>query len=155
MPKKRSLKMFKNILVPTDGSKLSKKAAKKAVALAKATGTRMTAFHVAPAYHFELHEDYVPRRFMFQKDYLAKARIVARRHLGAVKKMAESAGVQCAGCYATSDFPADAIVKAAKKYKCDGIVMGSHGRGRISGLFLGSVTQKVLASSKIPVVVVR
>jgi len=147
--------MFRNILVPTDGSKLSRNAAKKAVALAKSTGARMTAFHVAPAYHFELHEDYVSRNFMFQKDYLANVKVVARRHLDAVKTLAESAGVQCAAFYATSDFPGDAIVKAAKKYKCDAIVMGSHGRGRISGLFLGSVTQKVLASSKIPVVVVR
>jgi len=147
--------MFKNILVPTDGSALSKNAAKKAVVLAKATGARITAFHVAPAYHFELHEDYVPRDFMFQKDFLARAKTVAQRHLDAVKKIADSAGVRCEAFHAVSDFAADAIVKAARKYKCDGIVMGSHGRGRLSGLFLGSVTQKVLASSKIPVVIVR
>lgn len=147
--------MFKNILVPTDGSPLSKNAAKKAVALAKATGARITAFHVAPAYHYELHEDYVPRDFMFQKDYLAKVKTVARRHLDVIRKIADSGGVQCAGFSATSDFAADEIIKAAKKHKCDGIVMGSHGRGRITGLLLGSVTQKVLAAAKIPVVVVR
>jgi len=54
-----------------------------------------------------------------------------------------------------SDFIADAIVKSAKKYRCDAIVMGSHGRHGVGKLLLGSETQKVLVSAKIPVVVSR
>jgi nucleotide-binding universal stress UspA family protein len=51
--------------------------------------------------------------------------------------------------------PAQEILHAADKTKADLIVMGSHGHGAIGSLLLGSVTQKVLASAKVPVLVVR
>ena len=51
--------------------------------------------------------------------------------------------------------PWEAILKAAKKSKCDAIVMASHGRRGISAVLLGSETQKVLTHSKLPVIVVR
>jgi nucleotide-binding universal stress UspA family protein len=51
--------------------------------------------------------------------------------------------------------PAKEILKQADKSKADLIVMGSHGHGAVSTLLLGSVTQKVLASAKVPVLVVR
>lgn len=92
---------------------------------------------------------------MLSPEYAAKAKKVAQRHLDAVRKIAESAGVTFTGQYALSDFPADAIVTAAKKYRCDGIVMGSHGRSGMRRLLLGSQTQKVLASAKVPVVVIH
>jgi len=145
--------MFKNILVPTDGSPLSRSAARKAVALAKATGARITAFHVAPAYKFDGHEDYVSPDLVLPNEYKQRAGKVAQKHLDSIGKLAQSAGIRFAGHYSLSDFPADAIVKAAKKYHCDGIVMGSHGRSGLSRLVLGSETQKVLAGAKIPVVV--
>jgi nucleotide-binding universal stress UspA family protein len=145
--------MFKNILVPTDGSLLSRSAARKAVSLAKATGGRITAFHVAPAYKFDGHEDYFSADIVLPSEYKERASKVAQKHLDAIGKVARAAGVRFAGHYSLSDFPADAIVRAAKKYHCDGIVMGSHGRSGISRLVLGSETQKVLAGTRIPVVV--
>jgi nucleotide-binding universal stress UspA family protein len=145
--------MFKHILVPTDGSLLSRNAAKRAVALAKATGAKITGFHVAPSYKFEVYTDYVPPDFMLPAEYGAKAKKVSERHLEPIRKLAEAAGVPFAGQYAMSDYPADAIVKAVKKYGCDGIVMGSHGRNGIARLLLGSETQKVLVSTRVPVVV--
>ena len=75
--------------------------------------------------------------------------------LGKVEKIAKAGGVSCEGHYATSDFPADAIVKAVKKYKCDGVLMASHGRSGLGKLFLGSETQKVLAGVTVPVVIIR
>jgi len=147
--------MFKNILVPTDGSALSRKAAKHAIALAKVTGAAITGFHVAPSYKFNVYTDYVPPEFMLPAAYAVKARKVAQCHLDAIKKLAESAGVKFTGQYALSDFPADAIVKAATNYRCDSIVIGSHGRGAIGKLFLGSQTQKVLAAAKVPVAVIH
>ncbi|MCJ7838328.1 MAG: universal stress protein, partial [Burkholderiales bacterium] len=53
------------------------------------------------------------------------------------------------------DSPFEAIVDAAKKKKCDLIVMASHGRRGLSALVLGSETHKVLIHSKIPVLVCR
>ena len=46
-------------------------------------------------------------------------------------------------------------MEAARKYRCDLIHMGSHGRRGISGVLMGSQTQKVLTESKIPVLVYR
>ena len=51
--------------------------------------------------------------------------------------------------------PYKGIVAAAKRQKCDAIFMASHGHRGLAGLVLGSVTQKVLAHSKIPVLVFR
>jgi nucleotide-binding universal stress UspA family protein len=148
--------VFKNILVPTDGSEMSRKAAEKAVALAHSVGARVTGFHVAPAYHPQVNDDYyVPREYMSPTQFAAKTKQVAEKHLGAISKAAKAGEVQVESHYINSDFPADAIVAAAKKYKCDAIVMASHGRTGLSHFFLGSQTQKVIASTKLPVVVLR
>jgi len=148
--------VFKNILVPTDGSEMSRKAAEKAVALAHSMGARVTGFHVAPAFHPQVNDDYyVPREHMSPAQFAAKTRQVAEKHLGAISKAANASHVEAESHYVNSDFPADAIVAAAKRYKCDAIVMASHGRTGLSHFFLGSQTQKVIASTKLPVVVLR
>ena len=147
--------MFKHILVPTDGSNLSHTAAQNAVEIAQATGAHITAFHVAPAYKFDLHDDHVPHGYMLPVDYEEQMARTAQHHLNDVKKLALGAGVECDGQYALSDYPAAAIVKAVEKYGCDAIVMGSHGRHGLSALMLGSVTMKVLAQTRRPVLVVR
>ncbi len=147
--------MFKNILVPTDGSALSRKAAKKAAEFAKKMGSRITGFHVAPAYRYNIYADYVPPDFISPQQFAANSKKIAQRHLDVIKKAAAAAGVACGCYYTTSDFPADQIVRAAKKYKCDAIFMASHGRTGLSRLLLGSEATKVLTHTKIPVVVYR
>ena len=147
--------MFKNILVPTDGSTVSHNAARRAVALAKATGAAVTGFHAAPTYDFQFYTDYVPPDFVLPAEYARQAKKVAERHLDRVGRLARAAGVKFIGRHVLSDFPAEAILKAAKAYRCDSIVMGSHGRKGVRRLFLGSQTQKVLAVAKVPVVVVH
>ena len=147
--------MFRNIMVPTDGSALSRKAIKKAVALAKTTGARVTGFHVAPGYNFNVYAEYIPPDFILPRDFEAQAKKVATRHLESIKKECGASGVPCATYHVCSDFPADAIVKAAKKYKCDLIAMASHGRSGLTKLLIGSETQKVLANTSIPVLVLR
>jgi nucleotide-binding universal stress UspA family protein len=56
---------------------------------------------------------------------------------------------------AHSDSPADAIMAAARKHKCDLLVMASHGRRGLKRLLLGSETLHVLTHSGIPVLVLR
>lgn len=147
--------MYKNILVPTDGSTLSQRTIRDAAKLAKKLGATLTGFHVAPTYHIEVYTDYVPPDLITPQQHALSAKKAALRHLDVVKKEASANGVRATGYYVMSDFPADAIVKAAHKYKCDLIYMGSHGRSGLSKLLLGSQTSKVLAHSRIPVLVHR
>jgi nucleotide-binding universal stress UspA family protein len=147
--------MFKNILVPTDGSALSNKAVKKAAMLAARLGARITGFYVAPAYRLNVYAEYVPPDLMLPAEFEAKTKKIAQKYLDVVKKAATGAGVSCTCYHANSDFTADAIVKAAKRYKCDAIVMASHGRSGLGRMLLGSETSKVLSMSKLPVLVLR
>lgn len=147
--------MYKNILVPTDGSALSRRTIRDAAKLAAKLGAKITGFYVAPTYHIEVYTDYVPPDLITPEQHKAAAKRTAARHLEVVSKAAAENGVNFTGDYVLSDSPADAIVKAAHKHKCDLIVMGSHGRSGISKLLLGSQTSKVLTHSRIPVLVHR
>jgi nucleotide-binding universal stress UspA family protein len=72
-----------------------------------------------------------------------------------VKTLAAVAKVRCAVSYVSNDSPYQAIIKAAKEGKCDLIFMASHGRRGITGLLIGSETNKVLTHCKLPVLVYR
>jgi nucleotide-binding universal stress UspA family protein len=147
--------MYRNILVPIDGSPLSRSAAKAAVALAKDQGAKVVGFYVAPAYQPNVYADFVPAAFVSPKEYDEMAKKTAEKYLSAVDKAAAAAGVACTCAHAMSDLPYEEIVKAAQRYKCDLIFMASHGRSGIARLLLGSQTSKVLAHSKVPVLVYR
>lgn len=147
--------MFRHILVPTDGSALSLRAAKKAVAFAKASGARITAFYAGPLYAVQIYGDFVPPDFVTPQEFARHSRRAGERHLAAIEKTAKAAGVSCQTHYVASDSPWEAIIKSAKSKKCDLIFMASHGRRGLSALLLGSETQKVLTHSKLPVLVHR
>jgi nucleotide-binding universal stress UspA family protein len=147
--------MFKSILVPTDGSALSKKAIKKAVQLAREQNAKVVGFHVAPPYRPKVFADYVPPDFISPQQYAANVKKAAARHLDVVRKEAEAAGVPYTGAYATSEYPYMEIVKAARRYRCDLIFMASHGRRGLSRMLLGSETSKVLSHTRVPVLVQR
>ena len=147
--------MYKHLLVPTDGTKLSGKAVDHAIALARAIGARVTAFHATakpslPAY-FE-GAIYDPGS---DRQYAAWAKREADRILGGVVKKAAASGVQCDTIHAVAEAPWEEILASAKKKKCDAIVMASHGRRGLSALVLGSEAQKVLTHGKFPVLIVR
>jgi len=147
--------MYKNILIPTDGSALSRKAAMNGVKLAKSVGAMVTGFYAAPPatpieYRGILPVDYVP-----PEEHARLIEKVVAKYLGFIEKTAKAAGVECKPVHVTSDFPADAIVAAAQRQKCDLIFMASHGRRGLTGLLLGSQTQKVLSHSKVPVLIDR
>jgi nucleotide-binding universal stress UspA family protein len=147
--------MYTNLLVATDGSKHSEKAVVHAIGLAGKLGAKVTAFYAAPDYPEPVYSEGIIYEVMSRKDYAAMAAADAEKVLAKVAKKAGAAGVPCETRHALSRAPWEAILSAAKKNKCDVIVMGSHGRGGLATLFLGSETQKVLAHSKLPVIVAR
>ena len=147
--------MFKNILVATDGSGTSRRAIKRAVQLAKEQKARLTGFYVGPPWQPATYAEFVPPASLSPKQHEASVKKAATRHLGVVKKAAAAAHVRCNTFYVMAEFPYAEIIRAAKRNRCDLIVMGSHGRRGISRLLLGSEVSKVLAHSTLPVLVVR
>jgi nucleotide-binding universal stress UspA family protein len=147
--------MFKNILIPTDGSELSQKAAAKGVALAKSVGAKVTAFFAAPPATPIVYRNHLPVGLAQPGEHEKVIAKMAAKNLDFIERAAAKAGVKCESIHATSDYPEDDILKIAEKKKCDLIVMGTHGQGGLRGVFVGSVTQKVLGKSKVPVMVVR
>lgn len=148
--------MYKHILVPTDGSRLSRKAVTTAVRLAKATGARVTGAYVIPPYVPVVYGEavmYAPPST--RDDYFKALKREGKKALAVLEIEARIAGVKSAGAMIPNAQPWEGILRAAKPRKCDLIVMASHGRRGIAGLLLGSETTKVLTHSKIPVLVCR
>ena len=147
--------MYRHLLIPTDGSTLSERAAAAGVKLAAALGARVTGLFVAPPATPLVFENLLPVDYMTPAEHAGLSERAASRSLAVIEKAAAAAGVPCECVSVTGDFPADAIVQAAKQRKCDLIFMASHGRRGVAALLLGSETQKVLAHSKLPVLVHR
>jgi nucleotide-binding universal stress UspA family protein len=146
--------MFKNILIPTDGSDLSRRAVSFGVELAKLHQSRITGIHVIPDYHLLIAYEgaFDP---VTEERIEEEAKVRAENYLAFVRNSAAGAGVSCDTLCETSDHPYDAILKAAEARKCDLIVMTSHGRKGLAAVLLGSETRKVLTHAKIPVLIVR
>ena len=146
--------MFKNILIPTDGSELSQKAVRMAVDLARLHRARLTGIHVIPDYHLLIAYEgaFDP---ITEERIEEEARSRAESYLAYVRKAAEEAGVPCDTVCETSDHPYDAILKTADNKNCDLILMTSHGRKGLAAVLLGSETRKVLTHTRVPVLVVR
>ena len=147
--------MFKNILIPTDGSELSGKAIAHGVALAKSVGAKVTAFFAAPPATPIVYRDHFPVGYATPGEHEGMIAKAAAKYLETVERAARKARVPCESIHVTSDYPEEAILKIAQKKKCDLIVMATHGQGGLRGVFIGSVAQKVLNQSKIPVLVLR
>jgi nucleotide-binding universal stress UspA family protein len=147
--------MFKNILIPTDGSELSQKAAAQGVGLAKALGAKVTAFFAAPPATPIVYRSSLPVGYATPGEHEQLIEKTAGEYLSYVERMAGDASVAYDGVHVTSDYPEDAILKVAHNKGCDVIVMATHGQGGLRGVFIGSVTQKILNQSKIPVLVIR
>jgi nucleotide-binding universal stress UspA family protein len=147
--------MFKHLFVATDGSKLSAKAVMHALGLARALGAKLTAFYASPDFPSPVYSEasiYIP---MKRGEYAAMCKKEAGFILDPIAVKAKAAGVSFNAVQTIAAVPWLAIIAAAKRSKCDAIVMASHGRRGVAALLLGSETQKVLTHSKVPVIVVR
>jgi nucleotide-binding universal stress UspA family protein len=145
--------MFKRILVPTDGSKLSERAIKKTIEFAKAISADVVGVTVSEPFHIFTLDPLMATNS--EQPYQAACEKRAARYLGAIGRAAQAAGVNCTGHHVFSAQPYEAIIAAAIADQCDLIAMASHGRRGVSGLLLGSETSKVLTHSNVPVLVLR
>ena len=144
--------MYKNILIPTDGSELSLKAVRLGIALAKFMGAKVMALTVrSPMREVVAEGVSFPVPESYRKAYIEEV----DHHLDSARKEAADAGITLETRQVESDEPWKAITAAAKAQNIDLIVMASHGRCGVSALLIGSETQKVLTHSAVPVLVYR
>ncbi len=146
--------MYKRILMCTDGSPLSTKAANAGVALAAALGAEIVAFTVVDVYPQSYFEGALMLNAKEIEAIESQWRDKASRLLEAVQKQAQKLGVKSTAVLGKGTVW-DAIIKAAKKQKCDLVVMASHGRKGVARVLLGSETMAVLTHSQVPVLVLR
>lgn len=144
--------MFKHILVPVDGSETAQKAVEKAAGLAQAFGSAATVIYVIDPYPFTgLGSDFA----YGQAEYLSAATAEAEQAIQAAKKTLALAGIVPQTRVVEEHAAWRGILEAAKTAGADLIVMGSHGRHGLEKIVLGSVAQRVLSHSHLPVFVVR
>lgn len=148
--------MYQHILVATDGSALAEKAVNHGTQLAAALGAKVTAAHVGAPYAPPLYAgDFVPSTFLSSEEHETRVREAAEEILKRAAAVCAKKNVPCNTDFAVADHPYEGVVEIAERNQCDLIVMASHGRSGWSAVLLGSETQKMLARSKVDVLVVR
>jgi nucleotide-binding universal stress UspA family protein len=144
--------MFKTILVPTDGSGLSKVAEDAAIEFARINGATLVALAVAePTPEGAAGTRFIGEPSLDPRELLA----AAQSRVQILVNRARHADIPCQCTIALSYHPYQEILKAASDFHCDVIFMASHGRRGIKKILLGSETQKVLANTTLPVMVFR
>jgi nucleotide-binding universal stress UspA family protein len=147
--------MFKHILIPTDGSSVSTKAVKAGIALAKESGAKVTGYYAVEPVPARLYgEGYVTDRQSVE-EFERRRREHAKKQVAAIERAARKAGVPFQPLVEVARTPYHGIVEAAKKRDCDLIFMASHGRTGLMRMALGSVADRVMTLSKVPVMVYR
>jgi nucleotide-binding universal stress UspA family protein len=143
--------MYKRILIATDGSDKSRKAAEEGVELAKALGAEIIALNVV---NEVVIASAVRQLGSDKKEVEDKLMAAGKKAVDAIQKMAADQGVKVDAIVRTGA-PANVVIDMAAANNADLIIMGSHGESGASKLLIGSVVQKVLYWATIPVLVVR
>jgi len=147
--------MYRKILITTDGSAVSSKTACAGVAFAEQLGAEVLALFVAPEYQYPIYVEIIPPSYPSEDEYRAAMRRAGQEHVKDICDSAARRGLKFEAITAFAESTAHKIVEVAAEHQCDLIFMGSHGRSGWGQLLLGSVTNKVLQHSRIPVLVHR
>jgi nucleotide-binding universal stress UspA family protein len=142
----------RRILHPTDFSSASRAALAKAIELARAQKAELVVCHVVSPFVPMLGEGYMTPRMY--EEIATSTRQGAQRQLDAVVARARRAGARVRGLLVEGT-PFDRIGRVARSQKAGLVVMGTHGRSALGRLFLGSVAERVVATSPVPVLTVR
>jgi nucleotide-binding universal stress UspA family protein len=141
---------MRSVLVPVDASNCSNKAVEALIDMAAKSGR--------PEVHLiNVQERIFPEEAMV---YLEPEKLdtyyftQGTKALAPAEKMLNAAGIAYTSHRATGPV-AEQIVAKARELSVDGILMGTHGHGRLAGMLLGSVSNKVLHLSPVPVTLVR
>ena len=144
---------MKRILVATDGSDGADRAVDYAAHLAKHEGDELLIVHVIGGYGLP---DNVFRQFTHAEQAWLQEQLeaVSRKILNAARERARGIGVATILLESRTGDAAQTIVAIAQEKNVDCIVVGKRGVGRIVGLLLGSISQKIVSLAPLPVTVV-
>ncbi|MGM0605248.1 MAG: universal stress protein [Halobacteriota archaeon] len=141
--------LYSCILVPTDGSAEGRQAIAHAIELATVHDASVHALYVVNTASYAG----LPMESSWEGvDEMLRAD--ATDAVAEVRQLGDRAGIPVETAVVDGT-PSKRIVRYAETEGCDLIVMGTHGRGGIDRLLLGSVTEKVVRASKVPVLTVR
>lgn len=143
--------MFAKILIPTDGSVLGNIAALHGIEMAAKLGAEVIGINVTREYQGGFGSNSSSAKAEFE----AEAKAASAKTLQSIADAAAKAGVKFTGMTRTANHTALAIVRAAEELACGLIFIGSHGCAGWDHVLMGSVSNKVLATAKIPVLVYR
>lgn len=141
--------MLDQILVPTDGSDVAGAAAATAVDLAAAVGAELHVLHVIDAEAI----GFVEPSDLDVEEIRSSLRREGERWTDAVAELAREAGV-AVETEVRVGIPDEVIRQVAVETGADLVAMGTHGRSGVGRLLLGSVTERVLRGSSVPVLAV-
>lgn len=138
--------MYDRILLPTDGSDASDRAVEQAVGLARETGAALHVLFVV--------EDipYAPE--MMDDQVEGQLREIGEEAVETIRARADEAGVEVVATL-REGVPHATILEYADEADADVVVMGTHGRNGLDRYLLGSVTERVVRTSEVPVLTVR
>ncbi|MCX9084839.1 MAG: universal stress protein [Candidatus Methanoperedens sp.] len=142
-------KLYNKILIATDGSENTKKALDYGIDLAINTGAKLQAIYVVDTGKYSSIPMSAPMEYAFS--ILRQEGDIALKF---VAEMAEAAGLEKEEGVIVEGNPADEIIKYAENNSIDLIVMGTMGKSGIDRFLMGSVADKVIRNSRIPVIAV-
>ena len=141
---------FKQILVPTDFGTAAARALEVAVDLAKKYGARITVLHV---YELPVYP-YPEVGVLPDIDFVTPLREAAQKALAGFMSNAATTGCEVRA-ELECGIPWTEILAEAERSHADLIVMGTHGRKGMMHALLGSVAEKIVRMSKVPVLTIR
>lgn len=144
--------MSRRILHPSDFSRASSAAFKKAVEMAKSNRGELLLVHVLNPVIPVAGDGYVSPKMY--EEIAASNRAWAQKELNKLVAKAKASGVRAKAAVLEGSAH-DQIVRFARSKRADLLVLGTHGRSGIAKLFLGSVAGRVVAAASCPVLTVR
>jgi nucleotide-binding universal stress UspA family protein len=136
----------KTILVPLDGSLLAEAALTPAVEFARQAGAKLVLLRAAQAHTLPM-ADLIEAQVLVMRE--------AQEYLETVRARLRAAGIDDVEISAWYGLPVEAIVETARYRHADLIVMASHGRSGVSRVVLGSVAERVLRATAVPILLIR
>lgn len=145
--------MYKRILVPVDGSRYSRRGLREAIRLAKNQRARICLLHVVEEYFIAQTGEAV----IFAEDMFKAMRTSGRKILSRAAESARKRGIRPRTVLVESIARpvADVIVREARKWKADLIVIGTHGRRGLRRVVMGSDAEQVVRNAPAPVLLIR